>query len=149
MGFNKRFVDKQTIISALVEGGSSSLVKVLNADALICDEWASIFLEDYSSNTKDFLKARTKLNDDVKFLSNHKATYEHTNWGLIESPACLLVMLYTDESWTEVLKAIEMFKPKLEQADTGKFGRLKHKAIQALIQHFDSKVRTQNLEKLI
>ncbi len=149
MGFNKRFVDKQTIISALQEGGWSSLGKVLSADALICDEWATIFLEDYAANTKSFLEARTVLNKDVQWSSTHTTTYNHPNWNKVESPACLLIMLYTDPSWTEVLKSIELFQPEIEKADAGKFDRLKIKAIKTVIQHFDSQVRTQNLEKLL
>jgi hypothetical protein len=142
-------VNKETILIALKEEGVKGLIQVLNADALITDEWASLFIDDYSKNTKGFLKARTLIESETKFSSTHSVIYGHKCWNDIESPACLLVMMYTDPSWTEVLKSIEMFNPIIDKDDVGKFDRLKVKAIKSATQYFDLKVRTENLEKLI
>ncbi len=149
MGFNKRFVDKKDILIALNSGGYAQFSKLIKADALIMDDWASLFIEDWTIESAKYLPAREKITADTRFLSTHREMYNHVHWKDIESPSCLLLMMYTDPGWIEVLKCKELFDFHTTKEDAGKFTRLLEKAKESVISYFDQKLRTGNLDKLI
>ena len=66
MGFHKRFVTKHQILDNL-----TNLEDLLDADALILDEWSSNFIEDLESNPNSKAASLLKLTNE-EFSSEKK-----------------------------------------------------------------------------
>ena len=63
MGFNKRHLSKEKILSNL-----SNIDNLLKADSLMMDQWSSYFVEDLKPEQRDL---RKELLEDTKFDSNN------------------------------------------------------------------------------
>jgi hypothetical protein len=149
MGFNKRYFSKETIITALRDGGAKELNKIINVDAMIMDAWATEFFDDYGENTEKYIKNRTKIKEDVQFSSVHNAMLKHEKWNKINSLACILTMLYTDPNWLEITRVFEMTGYTPIEDESGRFEVLKKRAIELVTKQIDAKVRGENLGKLV
>lgn len=149
MGFNKRYFDKETILDAVKTGGVKSFLKLQEVDSMIMDAWATEFFEDYCDNSKKYLKRRKEIHDAVQFSSNLSNITDHSYFPKLKSPVCMLLMLYTDPSWIEVLRTFVITKYEPTEKERGKFDRQRERAIELLIKMIDSKVRGVNLGKLV
>lgn len=74
MGFNKRYITKDMILSCVKEG--RDVKKLLRADALIMDSWSSRFFDNYynSANCKE---TKTELESQVKLTSKLNSNLNH------------------------------------------------------------------------
>jgi hypothetical protein len=113
------------------------------------DAWATEFFDDYAENTEKYIKNRTNIKEDVQFSSVQIAMVKIEKWNKIYSLACILTMLYTDPTWLEITKIIEMTGYTPIEDEFGKFEVLKKKAIELVTKQIDAKVRGENLGKLV
>lgn len=131
MGFNKRYLNKEIILSNL-----SNIDKLLKADSLIMDMWSSYFIEDLNSKQREL---REVLLEDTKFDSsgnyqNHKYFY------LLNSISEAIINLSTDPSWLDIQIVCIKTGFKIEESEKGKFDLLRKKAIDSAINYYDNLV---------
>lgn len=133
MGFNKRYVTRDSIIRTIKN--KESLNRLTNADALIMDNWSSKFFKNYDFNFQDYQDIRNKLYDDTKFSSNHASTYEHENFNKLKSTANILYNLYNRKEchWTDILLTIDILgSHDIPESIRGKFDDLRKCCIEKI-----------------
>lgn len=149
MGFNKRYLDKETIMDTIKSNGS--IIKLTNVDALITDYWSGKFLDNY--NFKNYQKLRDKLNDDVKFSSSHQTTYEHDNFSKInniKNLSNILENLIKDPSWTEVIITFQLLGSEdVPVSAKGRFNDLKDICIDKIINYYTTESRDKIINNIL
>jgi len=68
MGFNKRYITKEMIISNIDD--ESYIVNLTNADVLITDYWSSKFLENFNYKYSEYQSIRETLSTQYSLSSN-------------------------------------------------------------------------------
>ena len=124
MGFNKKYITKESIINTLITGNSiSNLVK--NTDALILDNWSSNFFNLYK-NDPSYNLNRKKLRDDTQFSSSFNSRKEHENYEKLKIIPNILVNLYIDPCWVDILLTIDILGGSdIPKSSIGKFEKLR------------------------
>jgi hypothetical protein len=131
MGFNKRYLNKEIILSNL-----SNIDKLLKADGLIMDMWSSYFISDLNSKQRDLRKI---LIEDTQFDSS--GNYQnHKNFYLLSSISEAIINLSTDPSWLDIQIVCIKTGFKTEEDEKGKFYLLRKKAIESAITYYDNLV---------
>ena len=100
MGFNKRYLTKDIIISYIKEGGDVN--KLIRADSLIMDNWSSNFFYNYDTSNK-YNQMRTELKNQFKFSSNLNDILNHKYFPKLKKLSNILENLIRDPSWIEVI----------------------------------------------
>jgi uncharacterized membrane protein YqhA len=77
MGFNKKYLTKETILSNL-----SNIDKLLKADALVMDMWSSYFVYDLDTKQRDLRKT---ILEYTKFDSSGTKHKKHPNFYSLNS----------------------------------------------------------------
>jgi hypothetical protein len=134
MSFNKRYISKESVMTQLKSG--SSLSKLLNADALIMDNWSSKFFKDYKNDVK-YRSDRQQLLDDTRFLSFHSATLEHRNFDKLKNLSNVLENLYLNPSWVDILLTLDILGGSdVPDSASGKYEKLRTICIDKIEKHF-------------
>jgi hypothetical protein len=134
MSFNKRYISKESVMTQLKSG--SSLSKLLNADALIMDNWSSKFFKDYKNDAK-YRADRQQLLDDTRFLSFHSATLEHRNFDKLKNLSNILENLYLSPSWVDILLTLDILGGSdVPDSAIGKYEKLRTICIDKIEKHF-------------
>jgi hypothetical protein len=133
MGFNKRYLDKEIILSNL-----SKIDKLLKADALIMDMWSSNFIKDLSEKQR---KLREELITDTMFSSNNNDILNHKNFYLLNSLSESLINLSTNPSWVDIHIIYIKTGFKIEESEAGFFDKISKKATDAVISYYDSLIK--------
>lgn len=135
MSFNKRYITKSTVIFELSNG--RSLSRLLNADALIMDDWSSKFFK-YYDNDIVYLSDRRKLIDDTKFSSNLSDTKLHENFTKLKNLSNVLENIYLDPNWVDVLITFEILGSEdIPKSSIGKYEKLRTICIDKIEKHFE------------
>lgn len=135
MGFNKRYISKETVIYELSNGRSPE--SLLKADALIMDDWSSNFFKDYK-NDSIYRSDRNKLSDDTKFSSNHATTYKHDNFNKLKKLPNILENLYLDPQWVDILLTFDILGGDgVPKSAHGKYEKLRTICIDKIEKHFN------------
>jgi hypothetical protein len=133
MGFNKRYLDKEIILSNL-----SKIDRLLKADALIMDMWSSNFINDLSENQR---KLREELITDTMFSSNQQDMMNHKNFYLLNSLSEALINLSTNPNWVDIHIIYIRTGFEIEESEAGLFDKISKKATDAVISHYDSLIK--------
>ena len=133
MGFNKRYLDKDLILSNL-----SKIDKLLNADALIMDMWSSNFIKDLSQKQR---MLREELIIDTMFSSNNNDILNHKNFYLLNSLSEALINLSTNPSWVDIHIIYIKTGFKIDESEAGFFDKISKKATDAVISYYDSLIK--------
>jgi len=135
MGFNKRYISKDTVMLELSNGGNLS--KLLNADALIMDDWSSKFFKEYKNDIK-YRSDRQRILDDTCFSSNHNDTYKHDNFNKLKNISNILENLYLDPQWVDILLTFDILKiDGVDKSAVGKYEKLRTICINKIEKYFD------------
>lgn len=147
MGFNKRYITKDMILSCIKEGGDVN--RLLRADALIMDNWSSRFFENYDTSTK-YREMRTELESQVRFSSNLNDTLNHKYFTKLRKLSNILENLIKDPSWTEVLLASSFNLVKeIPEECRGKFDKHKQFYIDAIINLYTTESRDKIIDNIL
>ena len=131
MGFNKRYLNKERVLSNL-----SNIDKLLKADSLIMDMWSSYFIEDLNLKQREL---REVLLEDTKFDSS--INYQnHKNFYLLSSISEAIINLSTNPSWVDIHIVWVKTGFKIEESEKGKFDLLTQKAIESAVTYYDNLV---------
>jgi len=131
MGFNKKYVDRGSILSNLERIDTF----FDSADTIICmDSWSSNFLSNYFPKERDI-----KRRIEEKFRFDSGVSY-HTDqeYKSLKSVSDCLIGLSTQPTWLEINLTIDILKLTPDpETESGKFDILKSKCLHAIIEHFD------------
>lgn len=135
MGFNKRYISKETVISRLSNG--ENLSTLLKADALIMDDWSSKFFKEYK-NDPMYVTNRQRLIDDNLFSSSHDTTYKHENFTKLKNLSNILENLYLDPNWVDILLTFEILGGEgVPRSAAGRYEKLRTICIDKIEKHFN------------
>ena len=126
MGFHKRFVNKDLILS---QKDFESIDSLLNADALIFDTWSSNFFKRFDENYKIYQEKRNNYIKENKFSSSFTNTDGFDKYYISN----VLINLKINPSWLDIHLCIEHFRPiEIPQSISGKFDLLCNFCIQLI-----------------
>ena len=107
MGFNKRFINKEKILSNI-----DNILNLLKSDAIITtDKWSSLFLDDLSKN--------------------------HKNFYLLNSLSEALINLNTNPTWMDIHIVSIATKFNIEESKRGNFKEIINIAKDSIISYYN------------
>ncbi len=129
MGFNKRFINKEKILSNI-----DNILNLLKSDAIITtDKWSSLFLDDLSKNQR---KLRIELIEDTKY--NSGIEYQnHKNFYLLNSLSEALINLNTNPTWMDIHIVSIATKFNIEESKRGNFKEIINIAKDSIISYYN------------
>ena len=127
MGFHKRYISKETIISHITD-----LDTLFKADALIMDNWSTRFTNDLNREERQL---REKIKEDQKFLSG--CPDKHPDYHKLNSLSEALVGLMTNPTWLDIHFTRTKLGLQFPFEDGGLFEVQKDKCIKAIIDYYD------------
>ena len=139
MGFNKRYIRKEMILSRLKEKDTTSLLremaidKLFSSDALIMDIWSSRF---YSNLNREERDVRKYLEEKYIYQSGNQFSYDK-EYIKLKSLSEALISLLNTESWIDIYFTINKLKIKIGEDERGRYKILKKKCIESIIEHFE------------
>lgn len=113
MSFNKRFISKENIINNF--GNVKYISNLVNADALLMDNWSSKFFDNFNFKWEDYQKERKIIVDKYIFSSNLSDTKSDIGFDNLKSLSNILMNLETDPKWIDILLASEMIDVEIEE----------------------------------
>jgi len=126
MGFNKRFISKDLVLS---QKKFEDIERLFNADALIFDNWSSNFFQRFDEKYKEYQDKRNKINEDHKFKSSWPDVSTLDGYYLSN----ILINLKLDPNWIDIQLCIENFRPiDIPQSISGKFDLMCNFCIQLI-----------------
>ena len=118
MGFHKRFISKELVLS---QNNFEDIESLLKADALIFFTWSSNFFKRFDENYIEYQKKRQELIEKNKFASVFSNTNDFDKYHISN----VLINLKTNPSWLDIHICIESFRPiEIPQTISGKFDLL-------------------------
>jgi len=137
MGFNKKYLTKETILSNL-----SNIDKLLKADALVMDMWSSYFVYDLDPKQRDLRKT---ILEDTQFDSSGDKYKSHPNLSLLTSISETLINLSTNPDFVDLHIASSIktnFRNKepeiINKVYATHFDSIVDRAINSIISYYDS-----------
>ena len=136
MGFNKRYITKEKILS-----NSKDIDTLLKTDALMMDGWSKLFIDDLRPEQR---KIRKDIMNITSFSSNLSDTTNHKDFKLLDSLSETLIHLLSDPNWIDILMTDS--KIKIERGETedgywhGHFNTMKKSSIDSIISYYDRKL---------
>ena len=128
MGFHKRYITKETIISHITD-----LDRLFKADALIMDMWSTNFTNDLNREERQL---REKIKEDQKYSSG--CPDKHPDYDKLDSLSEALIGLMTNPTWLDIhFVQDKLGRFQLEIDEFGDFEKLKTKSIEAIVNHFN------------
>ena len=126
MGFNKRFIRKNMILDNV--NNISYISKLVNADALIIDDWSDKFFKNFNFKWKTYNKIREEIIDSTKFDSHQNGIISHRDYKHLFNLSNTLLNLKTNPSWIDIQLSYDILKDKIEislpEDVIGKFDKL-------------------------
>lgn len=145
MGFNKRYITKETILNAIKNGDSIS--KLVKADALITDNWASKFLDNYNFSS-NYQTLRVDIIKDTQYSSMHKSILDHENFNSLKFLGNAFEGLHNADSWLDILLTKSIIEFDVPKDDYGKFEKLRISCINAIDNYFTLESRDEKIESI-
>lgn len=126
MGFHKRFITKDLILS---QKDFENIESLLKADALIFDTWSSNFFKRFDENYIDYQKKRQTFIEENKFSSSFTNTDNFDKYYISN----ILINLKYNPDWLDIHLCIESFRPiEIPKSVSGKFDLLCNFCIQLI-----------------
>ena len=131
MGFNKRYITKEKILSNI-----GDIDNLLKSDSLLMDGWSRLFIDDLRPEQR---KIRQRILDGTLFSSNLSDTTNHEDFKLLDSLSETLVHLLSDANWIDILMTDS--KITIERGNWyGNFDKMKKSSINSIISYYDHKL---------
>ena len=112
MGFNKRYIRKEMILDN--SENVSYIAGLVNADALIIDDWSDKFFKNFNFKWKTYNKIREEIMDATKFDSHHNGITSHRNYKHLFNLSNTLLNLKTNPGWIDIQLSYDILKEKNE-----------------------------------
>ena len=112
MGFNKRYIRKEMILNN--SDNVSYIAGLVNADALIMDEWSDKFFKNFNFKWKTYNKIREEIMDATRFDSHHNGITGHRNYKHLFNLSNTLLNLKTNPDWIDIQLSYDILKEKIE-----------------------------------
>lgn len=106
MGFNKRYLTKENILSNL---NYSYIFNIYKTDTLITDEWSDNFLCSFNKD-KEYENIRLDILEKYKFDSNLLNIENDSNINKLENLSNILINLETNPTWLDILLTRNILK---------------------------------------
>lgn len=106
MGFNKRYLTKENILSNL---NYSYIFNIYKTDTLITDEWSDNFLCNFNKD-KEYENIRLDILEKYKFDSNLLNIENDSNINKLENLSNILINLETNPTWLDILLTRNILK---------------------------------------
>jgi hypothetical protein len=126
MGFNKRYLNKEILLSNI-----EKIDLLLNVDALVMDSWASNFIKDINKNQR---RIRKELINDIGYDLSMKYI-NHRNFYLLNSLSEAIINLKTNPNWVDI--HIVWIKTGFKLDEQGNFDILSKRALEYAISYYD------------
>lgn len=143
MGFNKRYIRKGMILNN--PENVSYIAGLVNADALIIDDWSDKFFKNFNFKWKTYNKIREEIIDVTKFDSHPNGITSHRNYKDLFKLSNVLLNLKTNPSWIDILLTYDILKEmdvefieKIPKNITGKFDELVPYHIELIERYYDN-----------
>jgi hypothetical protein len=118
MGFNKRFINRDSITS---KNNIKDILNLLKADAVICDNWSSNFFKNISEKWKDYQSIRESLIRDNIFSSAIPDVSEIKDMPL----SVTYFNLINNPNWIDIELCLSNFRPiDIPNSIQGRFDEL-------------------------
>jgi hypothetical protein len=122
MGFNKRYIKKELILNNL--DNLDYISNLVNADALIIDNWSDKFYKNFNFNFKNYNKIREKIIKDNIFNSNHREMISTDNFNKLKSLSNIFINLKKNPDWLDIHLANALLEESIPDDIIGKFDLL-------------------------
>jgi hypothetical protein len=122
MGFNKRYIKKELILNNL--NNLDYISNLINADALIIDDWSDDFYKNFNFNFKEYNKIRNKIINDNIISSNHREMLSTDGFSKLKSLSNIYVNLKTNPNWLDIHLANSILEESIPDDISGKFDLL-------------------------
>lgn len=123
MGFNKRYIHKEMILDN--PDNVSYIAGLVNADALIIDDWSDNFFKNFNFKWKNYNKIRQEIMNDTMFDSHFNGIIGHRNYKHLFNLSNTILNLKTNPSWIDIQLSYDILKDKIEinvpEEEIGKF----------------------------
>ena len=81
----------------------SYIAGLVNADALIMDDWSDNFFKNFNFKWETYNKIREEIMDATMFDSHHNGITGHKNYKLLFNLSNTLLNLKTNPSWIDIV----------------------------------------------
>jgi hypothetical protein len=122
MGFNKRYIKKELILNNL--NNLDYISNLVNADALMIDDWSDKFYKNFNFNFKEYNKIRNKIINDNIISSNHREMLSTDGFSKLKSLSNIYVNLKTNPNWLDIHLANSILEESIPDDISGKFDLL-------------------------
>jgi hypothetical protein len=122
MGFNKRYIKKELILNNL--NNLDYISNLVNADALMIDDWSDEFYKNFNFNFKEYNKIRNKIINDNIISSNHREMLSTDGFSKLKSLSNIYVNLKTNPNWLDIHLANSILEESIPDDISGKFDLL-------------------------
>jgi hypothetical protein len=136
MGFNKRYITKEMIMSNIDD--ESYIVNLTNADALIIDHWSSKFLKNFNYNYSEYQSIRESLNTQYRLSSNLSDIQNSIDFGRLKKLSNVFINLKRNPTWLDIILASEILNFKFEYSLSGVFNEMLNFALQKIEEYYNN-----------
>ena len=128
MGFNKRYVDRESILNNI-----SRIDSFLDSDSIICmDLWSSQFISGLNKWERADME---QLREKYRY---HSGSYEDdSTFRSMKSVSENLRFLMISPDWVDIHLSIRLLGIQVDKSDEGKFDIILEKCIGKAIEYFD------------
>jgi len=138
MGFNKRYITKEMIMSNIDD--ESYIVNLTNADALITDYWSSKFLENFNYKYSEYQSIRESLNTQYSLSSNLSDIQNSIDFGRLKKLSNVFINLKRNPTWLDIILASEILNFKFESNVSGKFNEMLNFTLQKIEEYYNNNI---------
>jgi hypothetical protein len=122
MGFNKRFVKKEMIINNI--NNLNYISNLVNADALLIDDWSDNFYKNFDFNYKTYNDLRKNIISNTEIYSDNKRILEHNDFIKIKKLSNVYLNLKTNPDWVDIQLVNSILEEIIPDDISGKFDLL-------------------------
>jgi hypothetical protein len=120
MGFNKRYIKKELILNNL--DNLDYISNLVNADALIIDDWSDKFYKNFNFNFKNYNKMRNEIKDN----NNYREMVSTDGFNKLKSLSNIYINLKTNPNWLDIHLVNSIIEESIPDDISGKFDILVH-----------------------
>jgi hypothetical protein len=136
MGFNKRYITKDKIMANL--NNLNYISKLVNADALIMDDWSKKFFDNFNFDYDVYQKTRDGLIFDIKDSSSIDFIKNNKNFIKLKNISNIFINLNTNPDWLDIHLANSFIEDVIPDNISGKFNNITEYFIKRISDEYSS-----------
>jgi hypothetical protein len=136
MGFNKRYITKDKIMANL--NNLNYISKLVNADALIMDDWSKKFFDNFNFDYDVYQKTRDSLIFDIKDSSSIDFIKNNKNFIKLKNISNIFINLNTNPDWLDIHLANSFIEDVIPDNISGKFNNITEYFIKRISDEYSS-----------